>query len=286
MFLRRKTGTGATARRRPSRECNVGIEGLDTRAVPTLIFPAPGSPLVESGQQPASLSVAFDEYGHGFARTDLTNPFTGQPTITAEPLLTNRITGPLTAVPGVTGPGTANPLTLAYRLPTPVWPGDVAVVNFQTGQLSDLIRFTDSVDTFSITGWMLYYSNTGPGHPADAPADTGIPAFTITPFTQIATEFGVEGYEVIQYAADGGSLYSGLSDGNLLPIGGDPASVPEPSSLILATCGGVVVLGSCWGTAQIAAKISFKGLVGRFGSHRMVVAHVGKVVERLWTFLS
>ncbi|MBV8609424.1 MAG: hypothetical protein JO034_18460 [Singulisphaera sp.] len=123
-------------------------------------------------------------------------------------------------------------------------------MNFQTGQLSDLIRFTDSVDTLSITGWMLYYSSTGPGHPTDAPADTGIPALAFTPFTQIATEFGVEGYEVIQYAADGGSLYSGLSGGNVLPFGGDPASVPEPSSLILATCGAVVALGSCWGIAQ------------------------------------
>ena len=253
MFLRRKIGAGATARRRPAHECKVGIECLDTRAVPAIIVPTPGSPLVESGQQPASLSVAFDEYGHGFARTVLTNPFTGQPTTTAGPLLTNRITGPLTAVPGVTGPGTANPLTLAYRLPTPVWPGDVVVLSL-TGEISDLIRFTDSVNASWITGWMLYYSDTRPGDSADAPADTGIPAFAITPFTQIATEFGVEGYEVIQYAADGGSLYSGLSDGNLLPFGGDPATVPEPSSLILATCGGVVVLGSCWGTAQTAVE--------------------------------
>ena len=132
-----------------------------------------------------------------------------------------------------------------------------------------------------ITGWMLYYSDTRPGDAADAPADTGIPAFAITPFTQIATEFGVEGYEVIQYAADGGSLYSGLSDGNLLPFGGDPATVPEPSSLILATCGGVVVLGSCWGTAQTAAKISFKGLVGRFGSHKMAMSRFSRPTRTL-----
>lgn len=35
--LRKAIGTGAPARRRPARECKVGIESLDTRAVPTIL---------------------------------------------------------------------------------------------------------------------------------------------------------------------------------------------------------------------------------------------------------
>jgi hypothetical protein len=40
----KKIGTGTTSRRRPARECKVGVEGLDTSAVPAIIVPTPGSP--------------------------------------------------------------------------------------------------------------------------------------------------------------------------------------------------------------------------------------------------
>jgi hypothetical protein len=45
--LRRKIGTGAPSRRRPARECKVGIEGLETRAVPGNVVSTPGGYKVE-----------------------------------------------------------------------------------------------------------------------------------------------------------------------------------------------------------------------------------------------
>src|SRR5512135_3781115 len=101
--LRRKTGTGAPSRRRPARECKVGIESLDTRAVPAIIVPTPGSPLLESGTGQFGqtiMNVAFDEYGHGSASLTTTNPFNGAVS-TRSTLLPSNVgpTGALTDIP-------------------------------------------------------------------------------------------------------------------------------------------------------------------------------------------
>ena len=405
--LRRKIGTGATTRRRPSRECKVGIECLDTRAVPALIIPTPGSPLLESGTGTLGtnvLNVAFDEHGHASAQITVLNPFTNTSTTSSRLLVSNlnaagvpqpipgvdfgtttttttrtilvfgqsspategivaaqpspgvttlsttpngiavtitsidasgvpvntpaffnlqnvRNSGPATGpdamghisqnfqgsftvtsnrdgtgtnylsgtfsdtVFGTAGTGTsatlsvASPVspslsftsgviqgldqpramslaftnvsnlsvvgtganatigpftsnvagnfsatgtvtittpTLAYKLPTPVADGDVAVYNFQTGQLSDLIRFqTVSDPVAGTTSWMLIYSD---ADPADAPADVGVPTPTHSVLTQSVVEFGVEGYSTIEYAAEQ-ATYSGLSDFNAVPLG-------------------------------------------------------------------
>ena len=216
--LRRKIGTGATSRRRSARECKVGIECLDTRAVPAIIVPTPGSPLLESGTGTLGtnvLSVAFDEHGHATATTTTLNPFTGASTTSARLLASNLdATGKPTVVPGVTGDNTSRPLTLAYHLPTPVQDGDVAVYNFQTGQLSDLLRFQTVSDPVAGTsGWLLVYSDPGKG-----PADVGVPSPTHSVLTQSTIEFGTEGYNIIEYAAEQAN-YSGLSDFNAIPIG-------------------------------------------------------------------
>ena len=234
--IRRKIGTGATTRRRPSRECKVGVECMETRAVPAIIVPTPGSPLLESGLGtagvPTILNVAFDEHGHASASLTTTNPFNGAVTTSSTMLASNvGPTGTLTAIPGVTGPGTANPLTLAYRLPTPVQAGDVVVRDFQTGQISDLLRFQTASDPVQGTqGYLLVYSDTGepalPGTaPENAPADVGIPTPAASVLTQSAIEFGVEGFNTIEYAAEQAN-YSGLSDGNAVPFGTDPVARP------------------------------------------------------------
>ena len=224
--LRRKIGTGATSRRRSARECKVGIECLDTRAVPAIIVPTPGSPLLESGTGTLGtnvLSVAFDEHGHATATTTTLNPFTGASTTSARLLASNLdATGKPTVVPGVTGDNTSRPLTLAYHLPTPVQDGDVAVYNFQTGQLSDLLRFQTVSDPVAGTsGWMLIYSDAPSATSTEtaAPADVGIPAPTHSVLTQSVIEFGVQGFDTVEYAAEQAN-YSGLSDGNAVPFGG------------------------------------------------------------------
>src|SRR5512135_2756498 len=104
--LRRKIGTGAPSRRRPARECQVGIESLDTRAVPAIVVPTPGSPLLESGLGttgvPTILNVAFDEHGHGSASLTTTNPFNGDVTTTSTLLPTNLdASGKPQPIPGV-----------------------------------------------------------------------------------------------------------------------------------------------------------------------------------------
>ena len=47
---------------------------METRGFLSIVVPAPGSPIVESGT-PTNLNVSLDEHGHGFA--SLTNPATG-----------------------------------------------------------------------------------------------------------------------------------------------------------------------------------------------------------------
>ena len=202
----------------------------------TILIPTPGSPLVESGLF-ASLNVSLDEFGHGFASLQQTNA-AGITTTTLVPLATNLLNGVPQAIPGVTGPGTNNPLTLACHLPTAVIPGDAVILNFQTGQLSDVLRFTDTIDFAhnTIQGWVVVYSDFTATNPADSPADTfngdtlaGLPA-DFNPFSGFngtAYEFGVEGFNVAEYTSTQTvgvgpeqASYSFLSDGNLIPTTG------------------------------------------------------------------
>ena len=202
----------------------------------TILIPTPGSPLVESGLF-ASLNVSLDEFGHGFASLQQTNA-AGNTTTTLVPLATNLLNGVPQAIPGVTGPGTNNPLTLAYHLPTAVIPGDAVILNFQTGQLSDVLRFTDTIDFAhnTIQGWVLVYSDFTATNPADSPADTfngdtlaGLPADfnPFSPLDGVTYEFGVEGFNVAEYTSTQTvgvgpeqASYSFLSDGNLIPTTG------------------------------------------------------------------
>lgn len=234
--IRRKIGTGATSRRRLSRQCKPEVDGMETRALLSILVSAPGSPIVESGT-PTNLNVSLDEHGHGSA--SLTNPATGALLANPVQLQSNLIGGTtLVPVPGVTGPGTNNPLTLAYKLPTAVNPGDAAVYDSQTGRLSDVLRFTDtvSITTNTVQGWVLVYSDFTTANPADSPADTfngdtlaGLPPDfnQFSGFNGTAYEFGVEGFNVAEYVANQTAgqgpeqaFYSFQSDGNFIPSTG------------------------------------------------------------------
>ena len=214
MFLRRMIGAGATARRRPVRACKLEFESLDTRAVPAIVIPTPGSPLLESGLGTIGSTisnVSFDTSGHAIAQTTTINPLTGTTSTSAKLLASNLVAGAPTAVTGVTGDGSTNPLTLAYHLPTPVQDGDVAVYNFQTGQLEKLLRFQTVSDPVAGTqGWLLVYSTNTTTDPS------GIPTPTNSVLTQSAIDFGVPGYSIVEYGAEQAN-YSGL-DGNAVPF--------------------------------------------------------------------
>jgi hypothetical protein len=204
--LWRKIGTGATSRRRESRQCRLEVEGMETRALLSIVLSSPGSPIVESGT-PTNLNVAFDQFGHGFA--SLTNPATGSLLAPPVPLFS--------VVASIAG----NPATRAYLLPTAVDPGDVAIVNYQTGTLSDVLRFTDVVNpaTNSVQGWLLVYPT---------PGTTAPPAgFNPTsPLNGLAETFGVVGLSVADYVTGQTvgvppeeAFYSFQSEGNLIPVG-------------------------------------------------------------------
>jgi hypothetical protein len=234
--IRRKIGTGTTSRRRPSRQCRLEVEGMETRALLSITLSSPGSPIVESGLG-AQLNVAFDTHGNAFAQfqSSLTVGGVTVPVNTLVPLVST-----IAPVPGVDGPGTNNPVTLAYALPTAVNPGDVAIANYQApGKLSDVLRFTDVVNpaTNSVQGWLLVYSDSappaiGPGvAPITALPTAGAGAFIPnSPLNGIAESFGVPGLSVADYAAvppatppivgvpPEQAVYSFLSEGNLLPI--------------------------------------------------------------------
>lgn len=209
--IRRKIGTGTTSRRRPSRQCRLEVEGMETRALLSITLSSPGSPIVESGT-PTNLNVAFDQFGHGFA--SLTNPANWALLAPPVPLFSE-----VAAIAG-------NPATRAYLLPTAVDPGDVAIVNYQTGTLSDVLRFTDVVNpaTNSVQGWLLVYSTEA----APPPGVAAIPAnFTPTsPLNGLAETFGVVGLSVADYVTGQTvgvppeeAFYSFQSEGNLIPVG-------------------------------------------------------------------
>lgn len=212
---------------------------METRALlSTIPVFTPGSLLNVSGL-PATLTVSADEFGHGSATLKVTTE-TGTKTTTTIPLLpTNLVNGRPVDVPGIVGNGTGNPLTLAYQLPAPVIPGTAVVTQFQSGLPSEVFKFTDGINqqTNSLGGWLLIYSDFSTTNPADSPADTfdadqGLIGNRTLPsdfnpfsgFNGSAVEFGVEGFDFAEYAANqtvgvgpDQAYYSILSDGNLVP---------------------------------------------------------------------
>ena len=148
--------------------------------------------------------------------------------------------------PGVMQPdpsGGLPGLVLVYNLAFPVVTGDVVLMepgNPSTGgQNSDVIRFWDP--TGGPQSQIIFYSDFSATDPADAPADTGLPAqLIIAPTNPVyINEVGPEGNNGAIYTPGGlqgtipgmaGLQYNIISD------------VPEPSTLALAVIGGGVLL--------------------------------------------
>ena len=64
---------------RPSRQCGLGVEGMETRALLSISVLIAGQPRLLNPGLPAQLNVAFDQYGHGFASLIQTNEAGARP---------------------------------------------------------------------------------------------------------------------------------------------------------------------------------------------------------------
>ena len=130
---------------------------------------------------------------------------------------------------------------LVYTLPFGVITGDVLFTNSAEPStqsvISDLVRFWDP--TGVNTSQMIVYSDFSASDPADAPADTGLPASFLGNF-YITPEIGPEGNNGGTWTPTAGEAgYAGtpftydlISDG----------VVPEPGTMALSGLGGVLLL--------------------------------------------
>lgn len=169
----------------------------------------------------------------------------GPPTFTFDEF--GNITGPggIVLSKGTPGPdpsgGVSPQPVLIYTLPFSVVTGDVLFTNVTepTGQsvLSDVVRFWNP--TGGNASEMIVYSDVSANDPADAPADTGLPANFLSN-NYVTGESGPEGKNggtwtpVAGQAGYAGSTftYDLISDG----------TVPEPGTMTLAALGGALLL--------------------------------------------
>jgi hypothetical protein len=130
------------------------------------------------------------------------------------------------------GPGALGKMALKYNLGSFV-PGDVIVIEPQTGEVSDVLRFMPG-------GNMIFYSDLPV--PPEVPdlADIGLPtAYQANQL--IVTEVGQEGYNWIDYAPQPGQPGDFSSVGYLATYH-IISDVPEPATLSLLALGGLAVL--------------------------------------------
>lgn len=156
------------------------------------------------------------------------------------------ITGPagFSLTPGTLKPDPSGGISpqpvLVYTLPFAVITGDVLFTNAEPpGQSveSDLVRFWDP--TGGNVSQMIVYSDVSANDPADAPADTGLPANFQGNFW-VTAEIGPEGNNGGTWTplpgeagyAGSALTYDLISDG----------SVPEPGTMTLAALGGMILL--------------------------------------------
>jgi hypothetical protein len=119
--------------------------------------------------------------------------------------------------------------TVAYSLPFPGVPGDVALIE-PDGTDSDLIRFDG-------LGHLFFFSDFDPNDPPDSPADVGIPPYNLPGvqtviLNEVGPEAGPNGYWGY---APGFTGPGGNTTG--LPIYDFISDVPEPGALPLLACG-------------------------------------------------
>lgn len=159
-------------------------------------------------------------------------------------------TPPISA--GVLQPDPSGGLTvpvLVYTVPLPLLTGDVVLTEPGQpagGPFSDVVRFWNPTGV-NLTQ-IIFYSDSSATDPADAPADTGLPAQLISPV--FVNEVGPEGNNGALYtppAGGPGSLPGALVQYNII------SDVPEPNGLALASVGAALLLSALKRRHQVRA---------------------------------
>jgi hypothetical protein len=144
----------------------------------------------------------------------------------------------LSADPTVMG----GPAVLTYVLPFDITSGDVVLLEPDTNQPSDLLRFIEGNENAGGANTLLFYSDNGDG--ADAPADVGLPPNIGEPFGAALSffEVGPEGMNGFTYTpgVDDPGAGGGLGAGVAYTFISD--SVPEPSICALLGLGAAGLL--------------------------------------------
>jgi hypothetical protein len=130
---------------------------------------------------------------------------------------------------------------LAYGLPSPVTPGDIALTepNTPTGTFSDVVRFFNPAAGGQ--SLLLFYSDVSSADPADSLADVGIPqAPNAIIIPEVGPEVGPNG--ALWTPTPGLPGFDPTSVIGTYNIMSDPAPTPEPGSAALFL-GGFALLG-------------------------------------------
>jgi len=137
--------------------------------------------------------------------------------------------------PGPTG--LASALTYGLLNPPGLTSGDLVLLEFAGGPISDVIRFNSGQSCFGSLGCLVFYSDNSDG--ADALADTGFPVSLYTNLV-LMLETGLEGgAQGIVYTPTAGQpgFVSGAAGPVTYHIISDVAAVPEPATLALLGLG-------------------------------------------------
>jgi hypothetical protein len=125
---------------------------------------------------------------------------------------------------------------LAYALPSPVTPGDIALTepNTPPGTLSDVVRFFNPASGGQ--SLLLFYSDVSAADPADSLADVGIPrAPNAIVIPEVGPEVGPNGALWSPLPGQPGFDTTGVI--GTYDIMSDPAPTPEPGSALLVLAG-------------------------------------------------
>jgi len=183
--------------------------------------------------------------GFGFASAVAATTVLGQ----ANPLITVDELGNMTinGTPGPPGVLAVEPIsgltTLCYQLPFPGIAGDLLATDTPTPNFfttNDLIRFSGD-------GRMYFFSDRDPtDQPPFDPADVGVPPNNLQTPTAFLRETGVEGNNGFSWVPPAGA--PGWDPSN--PSYNFISDVPEPSSGLLTSLGGGLLLLLRWRQAR------------------------------------
>jgi PEP-CTERM motif len=134
------------------------------------------------------------------------------------------------------------PAVLTYVLPFDITSGDLVLLEPDTNQPSDLLRFIESNPNAGGANTVLFYSDNEDG--VDAPADVGLPPNIGVPFGSALTffEVGPEGMNGFTYIPGPGDPGAGIGPAAGVVYTFISDSVPEPSICALLGLGAMGLL--------------------------------------------